>query len=49
MIRDANTPGTIESRVLDLLRKRKKEKNNKDAALLAVIGIGLLALISSRK
>ena len=44
-----DTPGTVEKHVLDLLRKLKKEKDNRDVVLLALLGIGLLALMSTKK
>ncbi|MFN0157091.1 MAG: TIR domain-containing protein [Bacteroidota bacterium] len=42
-----DTPGTIEQKVLELLRGKRKSKSDRDALLLTVLGIGLLALIAS--
>lgn len=44
-----DTPGTVEQRVLQLLRDKKKMKEDSQAALLIVLGIGLLALLASKK
>jgi hypothetical protein len=42
-----DTPGDIEKRVFNLLRGKKKTKENQQAALLALLGVGLLALLAS--
>jgi len=39
----------VEQKVLKLLKEKKKTKENLSAALLAVLGIGLLALLTSNK
>jgi len=44
-----DTPGSIEREVLDVLKKQKKEKENKEALILTALGIGLLALILSSR
>jgi len=44
-----DTPGAVEQKVLKLLKEKKKTKENLSAALLAVLGIGLLALLTSNK
>ncbi len=44
-----DTPGSVEKEVLQFLKDRKKEKNNREVALLVVLGIGLLALLASNK
>lgn len=45
-IRD--TPGSVEGRVVEILRKVKKEKEDQQAVLLVVLGVGLLALLSRK-
>lgn len=42
-------PGMVEQKVLNLLRKKKKEKTNRNAVLLVGLGLGLLALMTSDK
>ena len=43
------TPGEIEQKVLELLNVKKKAVSDRNALLLTVLGIGLLALIASKK
>jgi len=47
--RRKDTPGAVEQKVLKLLKEKKKTKEGLSAALLAVLGIGLLALLTSKK
>lgn len=44
-----DTPGGIEQEVLEWLRGKKVEKENRDAIVLVGLGLGLLWLISSNK
>ena len=46
---ERDTPGAVERKVLKLLEEKKKKKANLAAALLAVLGIGLLALLASNE
>lgn len=43
------TPGAVEQRVLNFLKDKKKETENKQALILVGLGLGLLALILSNK
>ena len=44
-----DTPGTVEKQGLEFLEGKKQSKDNQQAALLAVLAIGLLALLTSEK
>lgn len=44
-----HTSGSIEGKVLDFLKARKAQKENQQAALLALLGVGLIALLASKK
>jgi len=44
-----DTPGVVEQRVLNYLREKKEESENRQALLLVGLGLGLLALILSNK
>jgi len=44
-----DTPGMVEGRVIDILKTKKKQKDNKDALILIGLGLALLALIAPNK
>jgi hypothetical protein len=44
-----DTPGIVEQRVMDLLKRRKVSKENREAIVLVGLGLGLLWLISSNR
>ncbi len=46
---DRETPGDVERKVIGLLRGRRQEKENGAVALIALLGIGLLALLATKK
>ena len=45
----SDTPGMVEQKVVEFLKRKKVEKENRDAIVLIGLGLGLLWLISSNK
>jgi hypothetical protein len=43
-----DTPGSVETRVLEILRRGKTQKDAAQAILLVALGVGLLALMNKK-
>jgi len=43
------TPGFVEQKVVELLKEKKVEKENREAVVLVGLGLGLLWLLTSNK